>query len=212
LWDPGQSKLEEDLLITLALLLGALQAGPASVAVQNTTEKVRSAMDRYLKAKGAARTKAREQARAAVGQLIDFQSLARSTLGSKWAELKPAEQKRYVDALRGAMEANYLVKMGKAKSEDVARVKTEIGPEQPQGDRVLVKTTVKSGEDVAAIDYLMEKTAKGWRAVDVITEGISLVETYREQVGKLLPKKGIEGVISALEKKRKTLESELQAK
>lgn len=198
-------------MITLALLLAVIQPGSASAAVHKTTEQVRVAMDRYVKAQGPARNKAREEARAAVGKLIDFDALARSTLGKKWDDLKPQERKRYIDALRGAMEANYLVKMGKAKSEDVAKVKTEIGAEEKQGERTLVKTTVRSGQDTAAIDYVMAKMPKGWRAVDVITEGVSLAETYREQVGKLLPKKGIDGVISALEKKRKALESEMDA-
>ncbi len=196
-------------MIALALVLSVIQPGSASAAVQRTTDQVRTAMDRYVKAQGPQKGKAREEARAAVANLIDFDELAKSTLGKKWEELKPQDRKRYVDALRGAMEANYLVKMGKAKSEDVARVKTEIGPEQKEGDHTLVKTTVKSGEDSAAIDYVMERAPRGWRAVDVLTEGVSLAETYREQVGKLLPKKGIDGVISALEKKKKALESEL---
>ena len=196
-------------MIALALVFAILQPGSASAAVQKTTGQVRSAMDRYVKAKGPTKNKAREEARAAVGQLIDFDALAKSTLGKKWDDLKPADQKRYVTALRGAMEANYLVKMGQAKAEDVARAKTDIGGEEKQGERTVVKTTVKSGQDTAAIDYVMEKAPRGWRAVDVITEGVSLAETYREQVGKLLPKKGIDGVISALEKKKKALESEL---
>jgi ABC-type transporter MlaC component len=198
-------------LLILAFILAVVQPGSARAAVQKTTEQVRAAMDRYVKAQGPSRAKARDEARAAVGQLIDFDALARSTLGRKWDDLKPAERKRYVDALRGAMEANYLVKMGQAKPEDVVRVKTDIVAEEKQGERTLVKTTVKSGQDSAAIDYVMEKAPKGWRAVDVITEGVSLAETYREQVGKLLPKKGIDGVISALEKKRKALESEIDA-
>jgi ABC-type transporter MlaC component len=198
-------------LLILAFILAVVQPGSARAAVQKTTEQVRAAMDRYVKAQGPSRAKARDEARAAVGQLIDFDALARSTLGRKWDDLKPAERKRYVDALRGAMEANYLVKMGQAKAEDVVRVKTDIVAEEKQGERTLVKTTVKSGQDSAAIDYVMEKAPKGWRAVDVITEGVSLAETYREQVGKLLPKKGIDGVISALEKKRKALESEIDA-
>ncbi len=195
--------------IAVALLLAALQAGSASAAVQKTTDQVRTAMDRYVNASGPSKTKAREQARKAVSQLLDFDELAKSTLGKKWGDLKPAEQKRYVDALRGAMEANYLVKMGNAKSEDVARAKSQITGEEKQSDRTVVKTTVKAGEDSAAIDYVMEKAPKGWKAVDVLTEGVSLAETYREQVGKLLPKKGIDGVISALEKKKKALETEL---
>ena len=197
--------------IAVALILAAAQPGSASAAVQKTTDQVRAAMQRYVNTEGPGRTKAREDARAAVGQLIDFEALARSTLGRKWSELKPAEQKRYIEALRGAMEANYLVKMGKAKNEDVAKARSEIAGEEKKDGKTVVKTKVKAGEDTASIDYVMEKTRGGWRAVDIVTEDVSLAETYREQVARLLPKKGIEGVIAALEKKRKALETELEA-
>ncbi len=143
-----------------------------------------------------------------MGELIDFDALARATLGKKWDVLSSKDRARYTDALRGAMEANYLSKMRQGKSSDVDKVKSEVLSEEPQGDRRLVKTRVSSGQDTASIDYLMEKEKKGWRAVDVLTEGVSLAETYRDQVSRLMAKKNFEAVITALEKKRKALEAE----
>lgn len=190
------------------LVLAAPAQGSASSAVQAAQERVRVALSAWAKAQGPARTKAREQARAAVADLIDFDALAQATLGSKWKELKPADRKRYVAALRGAMEANYLAKMRQGKSSDVQQVKGEVLGEERQGQRTLVKTRVRSGEDSAAIDYVMERTARGWRAVDVITDGVSLAETYRDQVMRLMAKKNFDAVVTALEKKRKALEAE----
>ena len=42
----------------------------------------------------------------------------------------------------------------------------------------------------------------------MITEGVSLADTYREQVGRLLQKKTLNDVIAALDKKRKSLEAD----
>jgi len=190
----------------LVLLSRAALAGPASSAVEQSNVKVRTALDHFFKAKGPAREKARAEARAAVGRLIDFETLARSTLGAHWESLKPAQRSHYSAALKGAMEASYLSRMKPGEGVDVAAVKTELLGEAPQGDDVLVKTKVISGKDSASIDYLMHKEAKGYRAIDVLTEGTSLVDTYRESVGKQLPKKGIDGVIATLEKKRKQFE------
>jgi len=106
------------------------------------------------------------------------------------------------------MEANYLAKMRQGKSTDVDRIRSEVTGEDVQGGKTVVHTKVNSGEDTAAIDYVMEKRPKGWRAVDVITEGVSLVETYREQVAKILAKKTLNDVIAALDRKRKALEAE----
>lgn len=195
--------------IAVALIVAAVQPGSASAAVQSTQEKVRASLNTWFKAEGAARTRAREQARKAVGDLIDFDALARSTLGKRWDEFKPAERARYTAALKGAMEANYLSKMRQGKSSDVDRIRSDVKGEEQQGGNTVVRTTVRSGEDTAAIDYVMEKRARGWRAVDVITEGASLADTYREQVGKLLQKKTLNDVIATLDRKRKALEADL---
>jgi len=195
--------------IAVALMLGAVQAGSASAAVQSTQEKVRASLTAWFKSQGPARTRAKEQARKAVAELIDFDTLAKETLGKKWNELSPKDRARYTAALKGAMEANYLAKMRQGESADVERLRIEVLGEEPQDGRVLVQTKVHSGEDTVAIDYVMEKGPKGWRAVDVITEGVSLAETYREQVGKLLQKKTINDVIATLERKRKQLEADL---
>jgi ABC-type transporter MlaC component len=194
--------------IAVALIVAAVQPGSASAAVHSTQEKVRSSLNTWFKSEGAARTRAREQARKAVGELIDFDALARSTLGQKWDQFKPAERARYTAALKGAMEANYLSKMRQGKSSDVDRIKVDVTGEEQQGGNTVVHTKVRSGEDTAAIDYVMEKRGRGWRAVDVITEGVSLAETYREQVGKLLQKKTLNDVIATLDKKRKALEAD----
>ncbi len=194
--------------LAIALIVAAVPPGSASAAVQRTQDKVRSALSTWFKSEGQARTRAREQARKAVSELIDFDALARSTLGKKWDEIKPADRSRYTAALKGAMEANYLAKMRQGKSADVDRIRSEVTGEDVQGGKTVVHTKVNSGEDTAAIDYVMEKRPKGWRAVDVITEGVSLVETYREQVAKILAKKTLNDVIAALDRKRKALEAE----
>lgn len=194
--------------IAIALIVAAAQPGSASAAVQNTQEKVRASLDGWFKSQGPARTRARERARKAVGELIDFEALAKATLGKKWDEIKPADRSRYTAALKGAMEANYLAKMRQGKKTDVDKIRTEITGEEQQGSNTIVHTKIDSGGETAAIDYVMERRGKGWRAVDVITEGVSLAETYREQVAKILAKKSLNEVIAALDRKRKTLEAD----
>src|SRR5262249_1563571 len=192
----------------LALILAVVQSGSATAAVQHAQEKIRKDLNVWFKAEGPAKQKARDQARAAVGELIDFDTLAKSTLGSKWDQISPRGRARYNQALRGAMEASYLSKMRQGKTQDVDKVKSEVLGEEQQEGKTVVKTRVVSGDDTASIDYIMEKEKKGWRAVDVLTEGVSLAETYRDQVTKMMAKKDLNAVISALDKKRKALEAE----
>ena len=197
------------LLLSLSLpALAAPPPGSASAAVQAANDRVRAALDRYFKAPpGPAKAKARAEAREAVGAVLDFQAIAQATMGKHWPQLTAEQRVRYTNALRGAMEANYLSKMQQGEV-DISKVRNEILGETRQADKMVVKTRVVTGKDSAEVDYLMERTKKGWKAVDVITEGVSLVDTYREQVNRLLPKKGVNGVIDALERAKKRLEEQ----
>jgi ABC-type transporter MlaC component len=196
------------LLLVSAPAAGAAPAGgSASAAVHSAQEHLRTALDAWFNAQGSARDTARAKARAAVSDLIDFDTFAKDTLGNEWTKLKPAERTRYTAALKGAMEANYLHKMRQGQSSDVAKVKSDVVGETKQGNRTLVKTKVTSGDDKIDIDYLMEREKKGWKAVDVLTDGVSTADTYRELVARQLPKNGIEGVISFFEKKQKSIEA-----
>ncbi|MFL5424302.1 MAG: phospholipid-binding protein MlaC [Myxococcales bacterium] len=195
------------LLFALSFVPAAIAATPPVSAVQASNDRVRAALDRYFKAEGAAKTKAREDARAAVGSLLDFEALAQATMGKHWSELKGPQRTHYTEALRGAMEANYLSKMERGQV-DMSKVKNEIVGESKDGGRSIVKTKVVAGDDTAQVDYVMEQRKRGWKAVDVVTEGVSLVDTYKDQVNKVMPKKGIDGVISALERAKKRIEEE----
>ena len=206
------------LAAALALAAAFLLARPAaaketaSAAVKTANEKLRSALGAYVKSKGEDRKAARAGVRHAVDSLLDFKALVKAAAGKHWGDMKPTEQHRFTEALRGVMEANYLVKGRESGEVDVGKVKTEVLGEEPRdGGQVLVKTKLQSGDDTAQVDYLLEHHGNHWRAVDVITEGASLVESYRDQIRELWPAKHYEGVVKSLEKKRSRLEAKLDA-
>src|SRR5712672_280891 len=149
------------LLVALSLPAVAPPApGSASAAVQAANDRVRAALDRYFKAPpGPAKEKARAEARDAVGALLDFQAIAQATMGKHWAQLTADQRVRYTNALRGAMEANYLSKMQQGQV-DIAKVRNEILGETRQADKVLVKTRVVTANDSADVDYALERARK----------------------------------------------------
>lgn len=206
-------------------------AGPATKAVQKATEHLRDTIKKLADAKELDWQKAREEARKAVASLLDFEGLAEGTLGNHWAEVSKvkAHRERYVAAMRSAMEASYLSRMqGKAeaasdkakettsaeKKKAVDEVKIDYLGETTKDGKPVVHTTVHAGKESVSIAYVMAPAGpkKELKAVDLITEEISLAETYREQIGNLWPKKKFEGVVAAFEKKAKRFEAELEAK
>jgi phospholipid transport system substrate-binding protein len=63
--------------------------------------------------------------------------------------------------------------------------------------RVRTRVRLPSGGE-APVDYAFHMTAEGWKAFDVIVEGISYVTTYRNQIMPEVQANGIDSVITRL--------------
>lgn len=63
--------------------------------------------------------------------------------------------------------------------------------------RVRTRVRLPSGGE-APVDYAFHKTADGWKAFDVVVEGISYVTTYRNQIMPEVQANGIDSVIERL--------------
>ncbi len=146
---------------------------------------------------------------AKVGELVDKYLLphfdteysARLVLGQHWRTATPDQRKRFVDAFYHSLLNNY----GTALT-DFTADKLKIFPTKvdPGADRATVRSEVKrdSGDRIA-VNYSMHKTADGWKAWDVVIDGISYVNSYREDFGAQIDQQGIDAVISRLEKGEK---------
>jgi phospholipid transport system substrate-binding protein len=62
-----------------------------------------------------------------------------------------------------------------------------------------VKTLITgAGRPTTAIDYRMENQPNGWRAYDVLVDGVSLMSSYRETFLGRVRHSGIDGLIKTL--------------
>jgi phospholipid transport system substrate-binding protein len=142
---------------------------------------------------------------AKVGQLVDKYLLphwdtdlsARLVLGVHWRTATPEQRKRFIDAFYHSLLTNY----GSALV-DFTADRLQIFPTSvdPSATRATVRTVVKrSNGDRVAVNYYMQKTPQGWKAWDVVIDGISYVNSYREDFGAQIEQQGIDAVIQRLE-------------
>lgn len=145
-----------------------------------------------------------EQLATVVEKFVDFEELAKRALGKKWDELTPAQRKDFADTMKGLLRASYAQKaIGQAKAD------VKYGKETIKGGEATVNTIVTMKKDQIPVDYKLYKVAGkggGWRIYDVVTDEVSLVETYAGQFRKLIADKGFEGLLSTLKTKRAQLE------
>ena len=58
----------------------------------------------------------------------------------------------------------------------------------------------KSDGTSVGVNYSLHRTAAGWRAWDVVIEGISYVKSFRDDFNAQIEQQGVDALISRLEK------------
>lgn len=142
---------------------------------------------------------------AKVAQLVDKYLLphfdtefsAKLVLGQYWRSATPEQRRRFIDAFYHSLLNNY----GSALTEFTSdRLKIFPWHDDPAAARATVRTEVKrSNGDRVSVNYYLHKTPQGWKAWDVVIDGISYVNSYREDFGPQIESQGIEAVIKRLE-------------
>jgi phospholipid transport system substrate-binding protein len=129
---------------------------------------------------------------------FDSEYAARLVLGQSWRTATADQRKRFVDAFYHSLLRNY----GNALLNFTGDNFTILPYKGDPGDtQATVRTEVKksSGEKVA-VNFSLHKTDSGWKAWDVVIEGISYVKSFRTDFASEIQQKGLDEVISRLEK------------
>jgi phospholipid transport system substrate-binding protein len=143
-----------------------------------------------------------EQLATIVEKFVDFEELAKRALGKSWDTLTPAQRKDFTETMKGVLRASYAQKaIGQANAD------VKYGKETIKGDEATVNTEITVKKEQVPVDYKLYKAGKGgWRIYDIVTDEVSLVETYAGQFRKLMADKGFDGLLSTLKAKRAQLE------
>jgi phospholipid transport system substrate-binding protein len=130
--------------------------------------------------------------------VFDTSYSARLVLGKHWRTASTEQRDRFVKAFYQSMMRNY----GTALA-DFTGDRLKVFPSQTDGksDNATVRTEVKrsNGQGVP-VNYTLHKTPEGWKAWDVVIEGISYVKSFREDFGAEIDQKGLDAVIDRIEK------------
>jgi phospholipid transport system substrate-binding protein len=129
---------------------------------------------------------------------FDTDYAAQLILAQHWRTATPDQRKRFVNALYTALLKTY----GGALADFTAdRLKLLPFRGDPAATQATVRTVVTRGNgQQIPVDYRLRKTANGWKAFDVVIEGISYVRNYRNDLGAEVTKNGLDAVIARLEK------------
>lgn len=181
-------------LLFAAVLAAAPPASPRppadpAAAVLEAARTLRSAL-----AAGAARE---ELARLAA-DFVDYEEVARRSVGKRWARLAPADRRAVAEALRALLEEKYLPRGAPGAEATVSATLV-----RRRGGEARVHAVSFSGAQQAPVELDLLRGKDGrWRVFDAVVAGIAIVEGYQEQFPQLLKLGGVPRLLAQLRAER----------
>jgi phospholipid transport system substrate-binding protein len=181
---------------------GAPAAAPSTLGPEQLVEDSAKRMLTELDANRAMYTKDPSKLDSLVANVLlpnfDSEYAARLVLGQSWRTATADQRKRFVDAFYHSLLRNYGNALLNFTGDNFVILPYKGDPGDTQAT---VRTEVKksTGEKVA-VNFSLHKTDSGWKAWDVVIEGISYVKSFRTDFASEIQQKGLDEVISRLEK------------
>ena len=127
---------------------------------------------------------------------FDFARMTQLAVGRAWRDATDAQKEALTREFRTLLVRTYSTSLTQFRNQTI-----EVKPSKvTAGDKeTVVKTQINQpGGQPIPIDYSMAKTDTGWKAHDIVVDGVSLVTNYRSTFGEEVRKSGIDGLIKVL--------------
>jgi phospholipid transport system substrate-binding protein len=135
---------------------------------------------------------------------MDFDSMSKQSLGRiNYNKMNEAEFSEYKQAYRAYLINAY----GKGVNNYDGQVMNIKSVEQVSSNQYLVRTEIvdhKKSQSISMDFYVKSipsSNSKAFKVLDIVTEGISLIQTQQTQFNSIIESEGVEGLIKMLKKK-----------
>ena len=192
------------LLCSIFIISSTLQAGePLTLIKQTINEVIDILKDEELKKpdKGADR---RAELRTVIGERFDFEEMAKRSLALHWKKRTPEERQEFIPLYSDLLERSYVNKIESYTDEKILYTVETI-----DDDYASVKTKIITKRNVEIpIEYRLLKKNNRWGVYDVVIEGVSLVNNYRNQFNKIIRKDSYAELVKRMKHKQEEQEFE----
>ncbi len=127
---------------------------------------------------------------------VDIPYVGKYVLGRHWNEATPEQQTKYLAAYEPFVIKNYASKLTKYSGQNY-KLKNARGTD---GQYVVTMEIVDAGNPSVFVDYTMREVGSSYKVIDIAVEGVSLRATQRSEFNSIVSSKGIDYLISALQK------------
>ena len=145
----------------------------------------------------------REKVKQIAYQNINFEVMARLSLGRYWRGLTDAQKTQYQQEFKQLVTNTYGATTDSYTDEEVK----VIGERHEQDGDCTVQTRItgtkddKPNQEIAKADYRLRKQDKLWKVIDFTIDGVSLVANFRSQFQEVMSNGGIDQLLKLLHAK-----------
>lgn len=184
--------------IVSAVVSVSAYAGEPTNQVKSTVDKVLDILKNKELKKPARTAERRALIRTVVGERFDFEEMSKRTLALNWQKRTPEERKEFVSLFSDLLERSYINKIETYTDEKIV-----YGEETVEGEYGVVKTKVITKRNVdIPMEYKLLKKSSQWMVYDVVIEGVSLVNNYRNQFNKIIRTQSYDELVKRLRNKQ----------
>jgi phospholipid transport system substrate-binding protein len=187
-------------LAGILVVTGLLAAMPAANAAQGPEAFIQSLGDEVLGVikSGSAREQKVERFRAIFGRAFDVEQTAKFVLGRHWRTASEQQRASYVDLFR-----SYVPNLYGQQFANFTGVSFKVLQNRRVDDAVAVVSTriEQPGKQPIACDFTVRNQGGGYKIVDVVVEGVSLLVTKRQEFDSVISREGMDGLLAKLRQK-----------
>ena len=196
-------------LTLIAALAATAQTASPTDFVRGQVDSLLGVINREAAPGTEALIQRQEDLKAAVRQFLDFQELCRRALGDHWDQRTAEEQAQFVELMTRMVETNYTVKLGSRTVDSEYEV--QYLEEDIIREYARVIGSVTADGETTAVEIMMIQREDSWIVYDLVTDDVSVQETYAESFDEIISDEGWSSLIQRLEDRIAELEEELQA-
>lgn len=114
---------------------------------------------------------------------LEIEAISRFVLGRGWTEASDGDRHEYLAAYE-----DYIVRMLAQRLSNYGGETLNVGTARPMagGDVLVASTLTRPASTPVKVDWRLRPSAAGFRIVDMVVEGMSLVVTQRDEFAALL--------------------------
>jgi len=129
---------------------------------------------------------------------FDFATMSHLVLGKHWHEIIESEQVCFTHGFKNLLVRRYADIFLGYDNKIIAYQPTE--PAGEDGVVTVRQLVSRPGEEPFFVEYPVRPDEDGWKVIDLVVDGISLLKSYHGTFQSEIHKKGIQGFINSFKK------------